>query len=262
VLPGLIAPAAAVAVAETLGWRAVFLGLAPLVALAAALVLPSVGRHASASIAVAEAERATEPAPARAKFVAALAVRALVVFAFFGVESFLPLSLARVRGIGPAHVAAILTISALAWTAGAFVQARAAARFPAPTLAASGALALLAGIACATSGLFEGTPTGIVLGGWTLASLGMGIAYNTATASAMEATRSGGEGVAGAALGITDAIASSVSTALGGWLLAAVPLAPGVTPGFVVAAFVLAGLVGAASLAPARRLRAAGSLAA
>ncbi len=262
VVPGLVAPGIAVAVASAFGWRVVFLGLAPLVALAAALALPALGAKAPAAARSprpdgSAASRAAAASPRRGAanaLVPALAVRAAIVFAFFGVESFLPLSLGTVRGAGPATVAGILTISALAWTAGAFLQARACARWSATTLASGGALALLAGIACATSALFQGTPIGVGIAGWTLAGLGMGFAYNTATASAMSATREGAEGTTGAALGITDAVASSVSTAIGGAFLAAAPLSPGAAPVRVVVAFALAAAVGAASLAPARRL--------
>jgi predicted MFS family arabinose efflux permease len=257
VVPGLVAPALAVGVAERLGWRWVFLGLAPLVLLSAALVLPGMRRRERAAARAADARAAAAPAGAPPGLVVALAVRALIVFAFFGVESFLPLSLAGVRGAPAALVAALLTLSALGWTAGAFVQARACARWGAPALARAGVLALLAGIACAGAALFPATPLAVALGGWTVASLGMGFAYNTATASAMGAARAGAEGATGSALAITDAVAASVSTAIGGALLAAAPLAPGSAPVFVIAAFLVAAAVGAASLAPARRLRAA-----
>ena len=275
VVPGLVAPALAVAVADAFGWRVVFLGLAPVVGLAAVLVLPALRKRsgtasAAPARAVAGGEQAgaaphgppwpgAAPGSPRGVLVAALAVRALIVFAFFGVESFLPLSLSTVRGASPSVVAAVLTISALAWTAGAFLQSRACARWSAPALASGGVLALLAGLACATAALFESTPLGVALSGWTLAGLGMGFAYNTATASAMSATYAGAEGATGAALGITDAVASSLSTAIGGVLLAVAPLARGAAPVFVVAAFVLAAAVGAASLAPARRLGAHGT---
>jgi predicted MFS family arabinose efflux permease len=258
VVPGLVAPALAVGVAERLGWRWVFLGLAPLVLLSAALVLPGMRRRERAERAPEPRARAlTTPGRAPAGIGVALAVRALIVFAFFGVESFLPLSLATVRSAPAADVAALLTLSALGWTAGAFVQARASARWGAPALAQAGVLALLAGIGCAGAALFEATPLGVALGGWTLASLGMGFAYNTATASAMRATRAGAEGATGTALAIADAVAASAATALGGALLAAEPLAQGSAPLLVVAAFGVAAAVGAASLGPARRLRAA-----
>jgi predicted MFS family arabinose efflux permease len=249
--------------AEAVGWRVVFLALAPLVALAAVLVLPALWRHGEAGTGPARpaagAARDRRPRAGdarRARPVGPLAVRALVVFAFFGVESFLPLALAQVRGAGAGTVAGLLTLSALAWTAGAFLQARLCARYAAPVLARGGGLALLAGIGCALAALFESTPLGVALAGWAVAGLGMGVAYQTATASTMAASPPGAEGATGAALGLVDALSSASATALGGALLGAAPLAPGVAPVFVFTAFGLAAGAGAASLLAARHLRA------
>jgi len=54
VVPGLVGPAIAGAIAEYVSWRAVFLGLLPIVAFAAALTVPALAR-------IAPAERAQEP---------------------------------------------------------------------------------------------------------------------------------------------------------------------------------------------------------
>jgi MFS family permease len=62
VVPGLLGPVLSAEVARAFGWRAVFLGLIPLVALAGALALPpllAIGRPSS------RAARAPEPAPVR-----------------------------------------------------------------------------------------------------------------------------------------------------------------------------------------------------
>ena len=44
VLPGVFGPAIAGAVGQTIGWRAVFLGLLPLIAIAAAICFPAIRR--------------------------------------------------------------------------------------------------------------------------------------------------------------------------------------------------------------------------
>lgn len=249
VVPGLLAPGLAVGVAEAFGWRWVFLGLAPGVVLAAALVLPAL-RAWPAAPAV---QRARLLPLARA-LAGALALRALLVFAFFGVESFLPLALATVRAAAPAAVAAVLTLSALGWTAGAFVHARACTRWSAPALARAGTAMLLAGIALALTTLVGATSIGVALAGWALAGVGMGVAYQTATDAAMRAARPGSEGATGAALALSDALASSTATAIGGALLAAAPLVRDAPPGFLLTAFALAAAAGAAGFVPARRL--------
>lgn len=254
VVPSLLAPAAAVGVAAAVGWRWVFLGLAPGVGLAAALLLPGLRAAARASPSPAAPRLRPHRLLSETGFAGALAVRGLLVFAFFGVESFLPLALAAVRESGPAVLAAVLTLSGLGWTAGAFLHARVCGRWTAPGLARTGALALVAGIGLALSALFGTTPLAVALGGWTLAGLGMGVAYQTATDAAMRWAPAGAEGAAGSALGLTDALAVAAATGLGGVLLAAAPLAPGAAPPFLLAAFGVAAAAGAASLAPAGRL--------
>jgi predicted MFS family arabinose efflux permease len=251
VVPGLLAPGIAIGVAETVGWRAVFLGLAPGVALAAALALPGMGRRSASASARPRPRAALLADPALS---GALAVRGLLVFAFFGVESFLPLALAELRAASAAEMAAVLTLSALGWTAGAFLHARACLRWPPVALARAGTLALLAGIALALPALLDSTPIAVALAGWALAGLGMGVAYQTATDGAMRAAPAGAEGATGAALGLTDALAAAAATATGGALLAVAPLAPGSPPVFLLIAFVVAAAMGAASLVPARRL--------
>jgi predicted MFS family arabinose efflux permease len=255
VVPGLVAPGLAVGAAEAFGWRAVFLGLVPLVGLAAALALPRL----LASDARGSRTAATPPfAPlGNAALRAALATRGLVVFAFFGVESFLPLALARVRSAAPAEVAALLTLAALSWTVGAFAQARWNERFAPPAFARVGAGVLLSGIAVAVSVLTGALPVAAALAGWALAGFGMGVVYQTATAAAMRTSAVGSEGATGALLGITDALSVAAATAVCGAFLGVAPLAAGVTPLALIAGFGCAGAFGLASLASARGLRAA-----
>jgi predicted MFS family arabinose efflux permease len=252
VVPGLVAPSLAVGAAAALGWRWVFLGLVPLVALAALLALPRLLREG------ADAERARSASALSiledGDLRAALATRALVVVAFFGVESFLPLAMQRVAGAGEPEKAALLTLSALFWTAGAFVQARWHARLPPSACARIGASLLAAGILGACAALAFLVPIAAALCAWALAGFGMGIAYQAATAAAMRTSAPGSEGATGAALGIIDALSVAGGTALCGAFLARAPLALGVTPTALLAGFALVTAAGLASLATASRL--------
>jgi predicted MFS family arabinose efflux permease len=255
-----VAPSGAVGAAAAFGWRAVFLGLVPLVALAAALALPRLLRsdRPQRSAAPARAGRVLADAGLRA----ALATRALVVFAFFGVEAFLPLAFERVLGATRFEYGALLTLSALFWTAGAFAEARWHARLGPTASARLGSAALTLGIALAASSLARAIPLGAALAAWALAGLGMGIAYQAATAAAMRTSAAGNEGAVGAALGITDALTIAAATALCGAFQAAAPLARGETPATLLAGFALAAALGLASVATARRLRAPAAAAA
>jgi predicted MFS family arabinose efflux permease len=257
VVPGLLAPAGAVSAAAAFGWRTVFLGLVPLVGVAALLALPRLiqlgggeatnGRMAASPFALL----------GNASLRAALATRALIVIAFFGIEAFMPLALERVLGATKPQQALLLTLSAVFWTTGAFAQARWNARLSPLGFARLGGALLIGGIAIAVSSLAEVVPIPAALAAWALGGLGMGIAYQTATAAAMRTSRAGNEGATGAALGITDALAIAASTGVCGAFLHAAPLALGVPPIRLLSGFTLAMAFGLASLWTATRLRAA-----
>ena len=260
VVPGLLAPAGAVSAAARFGWRAVFLGLVPLVAIAALLVLPRLLRLGGSARSGGSPASPFSVLGDRA-LRAALATRALVVVAFFGVESFLPLATERVLGASNAQKALLLTLSALFWTAGAFAQARWNSWLSPTAHARLGAALLVAGIAVAVSALARLLPLEAALAAWPFAGLGMGIVYQAATTAAMRTSREGSEGATGAALGITDALSIAGSTALCGAFLAREPLARGSVPVSLLVGFALVAGAGLASIATAKRLRSASAAA-
>lgn len=159
---------------------------------------------------------------ARAGLPAAIAVLALVNFAFFAVEAFLPLALTDVRGASMAWVAAALTAGTLAWTTGSWIQARAATRASRRRLLGSGLLLLLAGAAGATALLSPSVPAAASVLAWALAGLGIGIAYPVATLAILEAAPAGREGEVSATMQIANALAIALGTGLGGEVIARV----------------------------------------
>ena len=108
-----------------------------------------------------------------------------------------------------------------------------------------------------TAALAGGVSIEAALAGWSLAGLGMGVAYQAATAAAMRTSVAGNEGATSTVLGITDAVSISLATSLCGAFLAHAPLAPGRTPTALLTGFGLATAAGLASLATAKRLPAA-----
>ena len=159
---------------------------------------------------------------ARAGLPAAIAVLALVNFAFFAVEAFLPLALTDVRGTSMTWVAAALTAGTLAWTAGSWIQARAASRIARRRLLGSGVACLLVGAAGATLVLSSIVPAASSVLAWAIAGLGIGIAYPTATIAILEAAPAGREGEVSATMQIANALAIALGTGLGGDLIARV----------------------------------------
>jgi MFS family permease len=197
VIPGLMGPAAAAAITAAVGWRGVFLGLLPLVVLAALMTVPALdsGRElqthdggdrrplalalvlgvaallvalgggvppwavlalAAAGIAVAAASflRLVPPGTVRLApgMPAAVMVRGLLTFAFFGADAYVSLTYADVRG-EPIWVAGLaLTAATLLWTTGAWIQQRLVHTLGPRRLVAAG----FAGVALGIVGLAGG----------------------------------------------------------------------------------------------------------
>jgi MFS family permease len=293
VIPGLAGPALAGAVADHLGWRLVFLGLAPPTIVAAVLAIPPLRRlpHSAASGGGERLGRAvllaagfactlvgldqgaswiTLPAlvaglaigvPAFRGLVpagtlraapgqpAALLVMGLLGVAFFGAEVFVPLALTDVRGHSATVAGLPLTLGTVAWTAGAWVQERAAARRSRRALITLGLAMLAAGIAGTAGVLSVAVPVAAATLAWGVAALGMGIAYSTTALTILEYAPAGREGESAAALQLTMTLGTALGTGVGGALLAGVTGSGGSTAlgiGAAYAASVAALLLGLA----------------
>ena len=192
---------------------------------------------------------------ARPGLPAAIACKLAVVFVFFGAETFIPLGLIEVRGISAARSGAVLTMAALTWTTGAFLQARAAQRVSPAALSVFGLGAIVLGIAGVAVTGDPAVPLPVAYLSWGAAGLGMGLAYSACSVAAMANTPPERAGETSAALGIVDALGFSLSAGIGGaWVAAAhrdaAPLADA-----LVEIWFVAGVLGVATAALARRMR-------
>jgi len=266
VVPGLIGPALAGTIADGLGWRWVFLGLAPLVAGAVSLAVPALRRVSQPSVApdrgaavrpalalaagaaallygvgagstvigiagVASGLGVAVPAirmlaphgtlRARPGLPAAIATMALLSFAFFGAEAFLPLALTTVRGQSTTLAGMVLTAATLAWTLGAWIQARLDAPRSRRKLAMVGLALTFAGVAGTSAVLVPTVPVVLAALTWGVSGLGIGIAYSTITLVVLGSAPAGGEGAASSAMQLANVLGVAIGTGLGGatlWL--------------------------------------------
>jgi MFS family permease len=267
VIPGVIGPAAASALAGWLSWRVVFLALLPLVALAAVLALPALsGRPPSdaeagaprdddrvrdAVVLVAGAALvlgglgAHQPAVAAALVVvggllgawafvrlvpegtlslhpglpAAIAVRGILTFAFFGTDAYVSLAATEAHH-APTWVAGLaLTGATLAWTTGAWVQDRLVVARGPRWLVRRGFAVLAAGIALTMLALGP-VPVGFLVAAWAVGGLGMGLSYAPISATVLGEAAPGQEGTASASLQLTDVLGVSLGTGVGGVFVA------------------------------------------
>ena len=158
---------------------------------------------------------------ARTGLPAAVAVRGLDTFAFFGADAFLALTLATVRHLSPTMVGLVLTPATLTWTAGSWIQARVDGRTPRRTVVAVGIGCLVVGLALAALTLVPGVPVGIAALAWGIAGLGQGLSYSPLTLVTLAEAEIGREGAATASLQLRDVLGTALGTGAGGAIVAA-----------------------------------------
>jgi MFS family permease len=301
VAPGLVGPAISAEVAHVFGWRWVFLGLLPVVAITGLVAVPALIRLGPPRSRGAEEHRLTDgirtaagaamilagltlaagsgavlagvgliaaglavalpalrrlvPAgtlTARRGLPATILSRGLLTFTFFGADAYVTLSVTAVRHRSPVVAGIAVTGATLAWTAGAWLQARLNERWEARRLVRVGLAVVLAGIAGMILVLQPGVPVAVGLAAWTVAGLGMGLAYAPISLLMLREAPPGREGWASASLNLADVLGTAIGVGVGG---AAVTAATGSSLYLgVTAAFAIAAAAGIAALAVTRRL--------
>ena len=265
VVPGLIGPAISGAVASAFGWRWVFIGLLPLVVLAAvmttralhtlgapggeepvdrrlgalmlvagaALVLAGGSSHspilivplvAVGSIIGARAYMSLVPtgtirlAPGMP---AAVALRGLLTFAFFGTDGWVVFTVTDVRNSSILIGGIALTAATLTWTTGSWIQERRVRRLGPQTFVRMGVLLIAVGIGLMILVAEAAVPTMIAVLAWAVAGLGMGLAYSPIALVVLAEAPVGGEGAASAGMQLSDTLGVALGTGATGAIVAA-----------------------------------------
>ena len=308
VAPGLAGPAVSAEVARLFGWRWVFLGLLPIVAVAGAIAVPALVRLGPPASAGAEEHRIIDgfrtaagaamllagltlsagssagpgraaaiagglgliaaglatglPAlrrlvppgtlTARAGLPATILSRGLLTFTFFGADAYVTLAVTAVRHRAPVVAGIAVTGATVSWTIGAWVQARLSESWEGRRLVRSGLVIVLAGIAGMVLVLQPSVPVAEGLAAWTVAGLGMGLAYAPLSLMMLKKAPPGQEGRVSASLNLADVLGTAIGIGVGGAAVAAAAghdLRLGITVAFAAAA-----AVGLAALAVTRQL--------
>ena len=308
VAPGLIGPAVSAEVARLFGWRWVFLGLLPIVAVAGTIAVPALIRlgppassgaeehrmidgfrtaagatmilagltlaagsgagpgrleailggvvliAAGAAVGLPALRRLVPPGTltARAGLPATILSRGLLTFTFFGADAYVTLTVTAVRHRTPVVAGIAVTGATVAWTVGAWIQARLSGTWEGRRLVRSGLVVVLAGIAGMVLVLLPGVPVAEGLAAWTVAGLGMGLAYAPISLMMLQKAPPGQEGRASASLNLADVLGTAIGIGVGGAAVAA-------TAGHdlrlgIIVAFGAAAAVGLVALAVTRRL--------
>ncbi|HEY6297104.1 MAG TPA: MFS transporter [Streptosporangiaceae bacterium] len=183
---------------------------------------------------------------------ATVAMRGLLTFAFFGADAYVTLAVTAVKHRSPVVAGLAVTGATLSWTAGAWVQARLSDRWEGRRLVRTGLLIVLVGIAGMALDLLPAVPVAEGIAAWTVAGLGIGLAYAPLSLLMLREAQPGQEGQASASLNLTDVLGTAIGIGVGGAAVAA-EASRDLRAG-IWAAFAVAATVGLLALVVTRRL--------
>ena len=150
---------------------------------------------------------------------AAILVRGVLTFAFFGTDAYVSLAFHEVRH-RPTWVAGVaLTAGTLGWTAAAWVQERLVHTIGPRRLVMIGFGLLAVGIV-GMHGALGPFPVPVAIAVWALAGAGVGLAYAPLAVTVLGLAQPGREGAASSSLQLTDTLGVSLGTGIGGAFVA------------------------------------------
>jgi hypothetical protein len=148
--------------------------------------------------------------------------RGLLPGAFFGAEAFVPLMLVEQRSVPLFQAGAVLTVGAVGWTAGSWLQSRPWLRIRRDVLITLGCCSVALGLALvALVAFLTALPYGLVAVSWILGGLGMGLATSSTSLAVMTLSTPGDQGRNGSSLNVYDALGSAIFVGLAGTIFAA-----------------------------------------
>src|SRR3954447_12676441 len=151
-----------------------------------------------------------------------ITVRALIAGAFFGAEAFVPLMLVEQRHLSLLLAGSTLTLGALGWSAGAWLQSRRSFRLPRDRVITLGAACVLLGVALVTLVAWSRPWVGLVAVAWVFAGIGMGLATSGTSLATMTLSNSGEQGRNASSLQFGEAFGGGLIVGVGGTVFAAV----------------------------------------
>jgi predicted MFS family arabinose efflux permease len=223
IVPALVAPALGAYVTAAFGWRWAFAGFLPLIAIAAALMLPVIGARARPqggdAFAALRLLFSYGTLVARAGMHAVFVAYALVYAAFFGIDAYVALMLTSVRGLSLQAASLCITLGAVGWSFASLAVPPLLSRARSTWIATAAAAAFVLG----ASGLIVvalGAPIPFAFAASTLAGAGIGLAYPTLSVLVLGFAQTGDEGTISSA-----ALLAGVVGIVAGALLCGIPIA-------------------------------------
>ncbi|MVA76733.1 MFS transporter [Auraticoccus sp. F435] len=148
-------------------------------------------------------------------------VRAAAAGSFFGAEAFVPLMLVQTRGLPLVLAGASLTVGAVGWTTGSWLQSRSWVRLPRERLIALGCGSVLLGLlVTAVTAAVPSVWFGMVGVGWICTGLGMGLLMSSTSVAMMTLSRPSEQGRNSSSLQVGEALGNAVLAGAAGTIFA------------------------------------------
>ncbi len=156
--------------------------------------------------------------------------RLLVAGSFFGAEAFVPLMLVRTRELDLVLAGAALTVGAVGWFTGSWLQSRSWVRLARHQLITTGALCVVTGLGVtALVGARTELWFGLVGPAWVVVGLGMGLMMSSTSVAMMTLSPVVEQGRNSSSLQVGEAVGNAVLAGTAGTVFALL-LAPGAEP--------------------------------
>jgi MFS family permease len=182
-------------------------------------------------------------------------LRGVMTFMFFGVDAYVSLTLEEYRGLSAIVAGIVLTAATVSWTAGSWIQARNAERWPTARFVQAGFLVAVIGLATFSLILVPDVPVAWAVPTFAVAGLGMGLGYAPLSLIVLREAPSGTQGTASSALSLSDTLGTAMGTGVSGAIIAASLRATGGSQTGLATAFGVAIAVGIGGFFLTRRLR-------
>lgn len=145
--------------------------------------------------------------------------RAVLTYAFFAADAYVPLSVTSIHKTSATTASIALTASGLLWALGSWIQERKITTWGPRTLVRIGFTLICAGIAVASSVLSPDAPLALVVLGWGVAGLGMGMAYAPISLLVLKLAEPGREGAASSSMQLADVLGIALGAGVGGAMI-------------------------------------------
>ncbi|WP_312708798.1 MFS transporter [Stenotrophomonas sp.] len=149
-----------------------------------------------------------------------IALRGVAAAAFFACEAYLPLLLQRERGLSPSWAGAVLSLGALGWFAGSWLQGHQQRGWSRQRLLRVGTVLMSVGITATLAVLFNAVPLLLALAGWALTGFGMGLIYASLSVLTLSLSAPQEQGRNSSALQLSEALCVATALAVSGALFA------------------------------------------